>query len=51
MADARAEVLARVRRALGEAPDVPEVPRAYRGGGEAGVADPVALFCLSLIHI
>lgn len=45
MADARAEVFARVRRALGEALDVPEVPRAYRGAGEAGVADPVALFC------
>ncbi len=45
MADARAEVLARVRRALGGAPDVPDVPRAYRGAGEAGVADPVALFC------
>ena len=45
MDDARAEMLARVRRALGEAPDVPEVPRAYRGVGEAGIADPVALFC------
>ncbi len=45
MADARAEVFARVRRALGEALDVPEVPRAYRGAGEAGVAEPVALFC------
>ena len=45
MADARTEVLARVRRALGEAPDVLEVPRAYRGAGEAGVADRVALFC------
>jgi L-lactate dehydrogenase complex protein LldG len=38
-------MLARVRRALGEAPDVPEVPRAYRGVGEARIADPVALFC------
>lgn len=45
MDDARAEMLARVRRALGEAPHVPEVPRAYRGVGEAGIADPVALFC------
>ncbi len=45
MAGARAEMLARVRRALGESPDVPEVPRAYRGAGEAGIADPVALFC------
>ena len=38
-------MLARVRRALGETPDVPEVPRAYRGVGEAGIVDPVALFC------
>jgi L-lactate dehydrogenase complex protein LldG len=45
VAGARAEMLARVRRALGEAPDVPEVPRAYRGAGQAGVADPVTLFC------
>ena len=45
MDDARAEMLARVRRALGEAPEVPDVPRAYRGVGEAGIADPVALFC------
>ena len=45
MADARAEMLARVRSALGETPDVPEVPRAYRGVGEAGIVDPVALFC------
>jgi L-lactate dehydrogenase complex protein LldG len=43
--DARAEMLARVRRALGEAPRVLEVPRSYRGVGEAGIADPVALFC------
>lgn len=46
MADARTEMLARVRRALGAAPDVPDVPRAYRGAGDpARTADPVALFC------
>ena len=45
MGDARAEMLARVRRALGEAPQAPEVPRSHRGVGEAGIADPVGLFC------
>jgi L-lactate dehydrogenase complex protein LldG len=35
-ADARSVVLARVRAALGSAPAVPEVPRAYRGPGDAG---------------
>jgi L-lactate dehydrogenase complex protein LldG len=42
---ARDEVLARVRNALGPAPAVPDVPRAYRGAGEAAPGDVVALFC------
>jgi L-lactate dehydrogenase complex protein LldG len=41
--DARAEVLARVRSALGDAPAVPEVPRDYHGPGTA--AADVDLFC------
>ena len=43
MTDARAEVLQRVRSALGDAPAVPEVPRAYHGPGAAAV--DVDLFC------
>jgi L-lactate dehydrogenase complex protein LldG len=42
---ARDEVLARVRSALGPAPAVPDVPRAYRGAGEAAPGDVVARFC------
>jgi L-lactate dehydrogenase complex protein LldG len=34
---ARAEVLARIRSALGSAPVVPEVPRGYHGAGAAAV--------------
>ena len=34
MSDARAEVLQRVRNALGGGVAVPEVPRDYRGAGE-----------------
>jgi L-lactate dehydrogenase complex protein LldG len=34
VSDARAEVLKRIRSALGEAPEVPEVPRGYHGAGE-----------------
>jgi L-lactate dehydrogenase complex protein LldG len=40
---ARAEVLGRVRSALGDAPAVPEVPRDYHGPGTA--AADVDLFC------
>ena len=40
---AKDEVLARVRSALGDAPDVPEVPREYHGPGTA--AADVDLFC------
>ncbi|HYH90640.1 MAG TPA: LUD domain-containing protein [Solirubrobacteraceae bacterium] len=43
MTDARAEMLQRVRSALGDAPVVPEVPRAYHGPGAAPV--DVDLFC------
>jgi L-lactate dehydrogenase complex protein LldG len=45
---ARADVLGRVRAALGPAPAVPEVPRAYRAAGDGAPAgDPavVARFC------
>jgi L-lactate dehydrogenase complex protein LldG len=41
---ARDDVLGRVRAALGPAPAVPEVPRAYRGAGDVA-GDVVALFC------
>ncbi len=44
MTPAREDVLARVRAALGAAPAVPEVPRDYRGAGEAVPHDPVARF-------
>jgi L-lactate dehydrogenase complex protein LldG len=43
VSDARAEVLGRIRAALGPAPAVPDVPRAYR---VAGAVEPdVDLFC------
>ena len=48
MSDARADVLARVRAALGAGAAVPDVPRAYRGPGRAGPAgapDVVDRFC------
>ncbi len=45
MGDARADVLARVRAALGPSPEVPAVPRDYAGAGAGGFADPVAVFC------
>jgi L-lactate dehydrogenase complex protein LldG len=41
---ARAEVLGRIRAALGAGVAVPEVPRAYRGAG-AGSGDVVERFC------
>ena len=40
----RADVLERIRAALGPSPVVPEVPRSYRGAGDVG-GDVVALFC------
>jgi L-lactate dehydrogenase complex protein LldG len=48
MSGAREAVLARVRAALGPAPEIPEVPRAYREAGALGAGgDPVTveLFC------
>jgi len=46
VSDARAEVLGRVRAALGAGVAVPEVPRAYRGPGDAPAGgDMVARFC------
>ncbi|MGH2945599.1 MAG: LutC/YkgG family protein [Solirubrobacteraceae bacterium] len=43
--DARAEVLGRIRGALGPAPVVPEVPREYRGAGSIMLDGVVELFC------
>ena len=43
MSEARAEVLGRIRSALGAAPVVPDVPRSYHPAGAAAV--DVDLFC------
>ena len=45
MSGARAEILGRVRDALGPGVAVPEVPRAYRGAGAVSEGDLVELFC------
>jgi L-lactate dehydrogenase complex protein LldG len=48
VSEARADVLGRVRAALGAGATVPEVPREYRGVGRfgpAGAADVVDRFC------
>jgi L-lactate dehydrogenase complex protein LldG len=48
MTDARTDVLARLRSALGPGVAVPDVPRAYRGAGRfgpAGAPDVVDRFC------
>ena len=42
---ARDDVLARIRSALGPGVAAPEIPRAYRGPGEAGMGDVVGVFC------
>jgi L-lactate dehydrogenase complex protein LldG len=42
---ARADVLERIRAALGPSPAVPEVPREYRRSGETEADDVVARFC------
>jgi L-lactate dehydrogenase complex protein LldG len=42
---ARDDVLARVRSALGPGAAVPEIPRGYRGPGDATPDDVVGLFC------
>jgi L-lactate dehydrogenase complex protein LldG len=49
VSDARAEVLGRIRAALGTGAAVPEVARAYRGPGRigpAGAPDVVDRFCM-----
>ena len=47
MSDARADVLARIREALGPGVAVPEVPRGYRGAGQPAPSggELVDLFC------
>jgi L-lactate dehydrogenase complex protein LldG len=42
---ARDEVLGRIRRAIGPAPAIPDVPRAYRGAGASDAEGVVDLFC------
>jgi L-lactate dehydrogenase complex protein LldG len=44
---ARAEILGRIRGALGPAPSVPDVPRDYRGPGQSGLDETAAIerFC------
>ena len=46
---ARDEVLARVRKALGTDAEAPEVPRAYRPGGELSTAELVELLTDRLV--
>jgi L-lactate dehydrogenase complex protein LldG len=43
--NARADVLERIRSALGPSVAVPEIPREYRGPGAADGGDVVARFC------
>jgi L-lactate dehydrogenase complex protein LldG len=45
MSSARDDVLARVREALGPAPAVPEIPRAYRAAGSLTTEGIVEAFC------
>jgi L-lactate dehydrogenase complex protein LldG len=45
VSDAKTELLARVRGALGEAGAPPPVPRGYRGVGISDGVDPVERFC------
>jgi L-lactate dehydrogenase complex protein LldG len=45
MSDARAEVMARIRTALGSSPVSVDVPRAYRGAGAPVAFDVVERFC------
>jgi L-lactate dehydrogenase complex protein LldG len=42
---ARADVLRRIRDALGPSPAAPDVPRGYRAAGASSGGDVVALFC------
>lgn len=43
--EARAEILSRIRSALGPRPDVPDIPREYRGAGQSGLDVVVDRFC------
>jgi L-lactate dehydrogenase complex protein LldG len=45
VSSAKADILARVRAALGPAPAVPDVPRAYRAAGSLPTDGIVDLFC------
>ncbi len=45
MSAARAEMLARIRAALGRAPEVPEVPREYRQADSSPTGQSVERFC------
>jgi L-lactate dehydrogenase complex protein LldG len=45
VSSAKADVLARVRAALGPSPAVPDVPRAYRAAGSLPTEGIVELFC------
>ncbi|WP_028066858.1 LutC/YkgG family protein [Solirubrobacter soli] len=45
MSSAKADVLARIRGALGAAPTVPDVPRAYRAAGSLPTEGIVEAFC------
>jgi L-lactate dehydrogenase complex protein LldG len=45
MSSAKADILARVREALGPSPAVPDVPRAYRAAGSLPHDGIVDLFC------
>jgi L-lactate dehydrogenase complex protein LldG len=49
MADARTEILARVRQALADRPQPGPVPRDYRGPGQTSVPEPVELFTERLL--
>jgi L-lactate dehydrogenase complex protein LldG len=45
MSSAKDDLLARVREALGPAPAIPEIPRAYRAAGSLTTDGIVELFC------
>jgi len=48
VSSAKADILARVRGALGPAPAVPEVPRAYRAAGSLPTEGIVDAFCANV---
>ena len=45
MSAAKADILARIRGALGPSPTVPDIPRAYRAAGSITSNGIVDLFC------